>query len=245
MPTTPVGLPAGRFPQPANAGSCPKPQGCDGWPGESLPAEAGRRNEVGPIRLREAEVLQCGRPPGPDHSTVRTLPILVRPHGRRGGRSRCRRIPARNHAGSDSASIVRHQRGRGRDAMEPGRAERPRAASMRRGPRRGGSVGRSAGALLLIVCGVLLDERRPLGRQVFLGEDGRHRALVDAEAAVDAGWPSPGTRRRRGRSRCRCRGRCRASRPPRSPARPSSGGCSRPGRPRRRRYPSFRCRVAR
>src|SRR5947209_661502 len=41
--------------------------------------------------------------------------------------------------------------------------------------------------LLLIVRFVLLDEALPLGRQVFLREDGLHRALVHAQPAVDAG----------------------------------------------------------
>src|SRR5256885_8829511 len=40
--------------------------------------------------------------------------------------------------------------------------------------------------LLLVVSRVLLDERRPLRRQLVLREDGRHRALVHAQVAVDA-----------------------------------------------------------
>src|SRR5436190_20036366 len=41
--------------------------------------------------------------------------------------------------------------------------------------------------LFLIVFRVLLNKRRPLGREVFLGEDGGHRALINAEPAVNAG----------------------------------------------------------
>src|SRR4051794_669990 len=41
--------------------------------------------------------------------------------------------------------------------------------------------------LFLVVERVALDEVVPLGGEVVLGEDGFHRALVDAEAAVDAG----------------------------------------------------------
>src|SRR4051794_40429933 len=39
---------------------------------------------------------------------------------------------------------------------------------------------------VLEILGVLFDEARPLRRKVFLREDRGHRALVDAQAAVDA-----------------------------------------------------------
>src|SRR5688500_16094113 len=44
----------------------------------------------------------------------------------------------------------------------------------------------TAWELLLVVRRVLLNERRPLRRQLILREDGRHRALVHAQVAVDA-----------------------------------------------------------
>ena len=40
---------------------------------------------------------------------------------------------------------------------------------------------------LLEVRGVLLDEIRPLRREIFLRKNCFHRAFVDAQAAVDAG----------------------------------------------------------
>src|SRR4051794_18454874 len=54
-----------------------------------------------------------------------------------------------------------------------------------------------------------------------------------------------GTPRRRHRSRCTRRGRCAAARRCRSRPRQGSDGCSRPGRPRRRSCPWFRCRARR
>ena len=55
--------------------------------------------------------------------------------------------------------------------------------------------------------------------------------------------PRRGTPARRRRSRCTRPDRYTAALPSRRPARPSSGGCSRPGTRRHRQYPSSRCRV--
>src|SRR3982751_2125025 len=46
---------------------------------------------------------------------------------------------------------------------------------------------RNGDKLFFVISGVALDERDPFGRQIVLGEDGRHRTLIDAHVAVDAG----------------------------------------------------------